>query len=129
MPIKSNEPITDRIERFQQAWKELAPDASFGGMTLADFSAAVKPSLDEREAIKALDALRSAATMRRAKADLDSREKLDLVVNGVRSDPAHGQDSALYRALGYTPKSERRSGLTRKVKPAATTLVPLPKAA
>jgi len=38
------------------------------------------------------------------------------------------QHSPLYRALGFVPKSERRS-LTRKVKPAAATLVPLPKAA
>ncbi|MDP4624813.1 MAG: hypothetical protein NWT08_06725 [Akkermansiaceae bacterium] len=31
----------------------------------------------------------------------------------LRSDPAHGEDSPLYRAMGFVPKSERASGLIR----------------
>lgn len=123
------EQITDRITRFEQAWEKLAANTSFGGMTLSEFTEAAKPSFDERENLQQLDAQRSAAMRRRDDADEASREKMDLVVNAVRGNPDFGPDSPLYRALGYTPKSERRSGLTRKVKPAATTPDSLPKAA
>ena len=33
---------------------------------------------------------------------------------GVLADPTEGPDSPLYEAFGYTRKSERRTGLTRK---------------
>jgi len=35
------------------------------------------------------------------------------VVNAVRADIEYGEDSALFKALGYVPKSERKSGLRR----------------
>ena len=31
----------------------------------------------------------------------------------MRGDIEHGDDSALFKALGYVPKSERKSGLRR----------------
>mgnify|MGYP001112722647 CR=1 FL=1 len=31
----------------------------------------------------------------------------------VQADPAHGEDSPLYRSMGFVPLSERKSGLTR----------------
>jgi len=36
------------------------------------------------------------------------------IINGILADPTEGPDSALIEALGYTRKSARRSGLTRK---------------
>jgi len=36
---------------------------------------------------------------------------------GVAGDPAYGNDSPLYGAMGFVRKSERASGLTRKKKP------------
>ena len=56
----------------------------------------------------------AAALGRRAEADLNTNEKLKLVVAAVKGDPAHGENSALYRAMGYVPMAERASGLTRK---------------
>jgi hypothetical protein len=38
----------------------------------------------------------------------------------VLSDPTEGPDSALYEAMGYTRKSERKSGLTRQRKQSST---------
>jgi hypothetical protein len=98
-------------------------------MTLAEFRAAVQPSIDERSAIASLEALRSAAVARKNAADAASRAAIFAVANAVRADSAHGPDGALYRALGYVPQSERRSGLTRKVKATAATPESLPKAA
>jgi hypothetical protein len=37
-----------------------------------------------------------------------------LVVKGVQAHPDHGEDSPLYRAMGFVPFSERTSGLTRR---------------
>ena len=36
---------------------------------------------------------------------------------GVAGDPAYGNDSPLYGAMGFVRKSEKKSGLTRKTKP------------
>lgn len=129
MPINTKESVTDRLERFEKVWEELAPELSFGGMTLAQFRAATQPSRDERSTIVSLDAMRSAAAKRREEADEASWKAIELVVNGVRGNPDFGSDSSLYRALGFVPKSERRSGLTRKVKSTATTSSPLTRAA
>jgi hypothetical protein len=56
----------------------------------------------------------------RDEADESTLGKMQLVVNGVLADPTEGPDSALYAAFGYTRKSERKTGLTRKrTEPAA----------
>ncbi len=123
------ENIIKRIQRFQIAWTEVAPEATFAGMTLADFKSEVAPSFDERASVDSLDALRSAAIARRNVADTTSRKTMLAVVDAVRADSTHGANGALYRALGYTPKNERRSGLTRKGKLAATTQSPMEQAA
>ena len=86
---------------------------SFGGMTLA-------------QSVRRPSRLRPRATHRRPRrptqtgqadrdrADEDSLAKAQLVINGVIGDPTEGPDSALYEAMGYSRKSERKSGLTRK---------------
>ena len=33
---------------------------------------------------------------------------------GIAGDPAYGNDSPLYGAMGFVRKSEKKSGLTRK---------------
>ncbi|HWT00725.1 MAG TPA: hypothetical protein VN256_10800 [Pyrinomonadaceae bacterium] len=108
---KGNE---QKLQRMINAWETLAPDKTFGGMTLAQFQAAVQPSQAARERIEDLEDQLSQALTNRDRADEDSLAKAQLVVNGVVGDPTEGPDSALYKAFGYTPKSERKSGLTRK---------------
>jgi hypothetical protein len=108
---KTNE---QKMERMLNAWETLAPDKSFGGMTLAQFRAAAQPAQAARARIDDLeDQLKQALTARDT-ADEAFLLKAQLVVNGVLADPTEGPDSALYEAFGYTRKSERRSGLTRK---------------
>ena len=106
----------DKLTSISKAWQTLAEDKSFGGMTLAEFQAAVKPSFDARDAITDLDNQLTAAKNIRDKADQTSLAKIQLVVNGVVGDPNFGPDSDLYEAMGYVRKSERKSGLTRKGK-------------
>lgn len=97
------------------AWETIAPDSVFGGMTLAQFKERVKPSLDRRDELTTLKAQKTAARDGRDDADKATRRFVEMVVHGVVADPGHGSDSALLEAMGYIRKSERRSGLTRKL--------------
>jgi hypothetical protein len=104
----------EKIERMLNAWRTLAPNKSFGGMTLAQLEAVAALSLQARRKIDELDAQRDEAAAERDAADDAFDDKAKLVVAGVRADPTEGDDSALYKALGYTRAGERKSGLTRK---------------
>jgi hypothetical protein len=110
----------EKIEKMLNAWQTLAPDKSFGGMTLAQFESVVSPMKAARERIADLEDQRTEAITDREVADDACLAKAQLVVNGVLADPTEGVDSALYEAFGYTRKSERKSGLTRKPKPTPT---------
>ena len=116
---KSNEL---KMEKILNAWETLAAAKSFGGMTLAQFQAIAAPAKAAREQIEDLEAQLTAALAARDAADQTVFAKVELIVNGVRADPTEGPDSALYEAMGYTRKSDRKSGLTRKKE--ATTPTP-----
>jgi len=113
--LKNPTRIVRKVDEVVMAWEQLAPTETFAGMTLAEFRTAVDPSKAERIRTAELEAELSGAAGRRALADLSTNEKLKLVVAAVKGDPAHGENSALYRAMGYIPMAERASGLTRKV--------------
>jgi hypothetical protein len=108
---KNNE---QKMERMLNAWETLAPDKSFGGMTLAQFQAAAAPAQAARQRIDDLEDQLKQALTDREQADDAFLAKAQLVVSGVLADSTQGPDSALYEAFGYTRKSERKSGLTRK---------------
>ena len=112
----SNNPqaTEEKIERMINGWETMAPAKTFGGMTLQQFQAALKPSLDTRRQLVSLEEQRMQVTAERDTADEISLEKIQQVVAGVLADPTEGPDSPLYQAFGYTRKSERKSGLTRK---------------
>ena len=95
------------------AWKELAPTAQFAGLTLGEFEAKVEPSFTTRTEVSTLETQLKAVRQSRKNADEVSNEDALNVVNGVRSAPGYGENSALYRAMGYIPKNDRKSGLVR----------------
>jgi len=102
------------MERMLNAWRTLAPDKTFGGMTLAQFEAVVAPAKAARELIDDLEDQTTQAIAQREQADEEFAVRAQQVVNGVLADPTEGPDSPLYEALGYTRKSARKSGLTRR---------------
>lgn len=110
------EAFNSKLVTVRKAWFEKAPSAIFGGMTLAQFDEAVKPSLAAREKIETGKEMIDTGTNERLDADVVSNEKVQLVVNGVKGDVAFGENSDLYEAMGYVRKSERASGLTHKKK-------------
>ena len=114
MANRSPQDNEDRYEKIEDAFNTLAPTATFGGMTLAQFQAKLQPSIDARIEVKRIEDLLSAALVARDNADIQTLKDCDLVVKGVVGDPNFGDDSALYEAMGYIRKSQRKSGLTRK---------------
>jgi hypothetical protein len=103
-----------KMQRILNAWDTLAPGKSFGGMTFAQFQIAAQPSQAARQRIEELEDQLKQAITDRDTADEAFFAKAQLVINGVLADSTEGADSALYEAFGYTRKSERKSGLTRK---------------
>ena len=108
--------IRERVVKMDDAWDEGAPGVNFGGIKETDFKADITAAATlEQE----LDDMLALVDMKRTAIDdayAALQEKSVLVVNGVKGDPAYGEDSALYGAMGFVRKSERASGLTRKRK-------------
>jgi len=106
--------IEEDTNKIINAWTTLAPTASFAGMTLTQYKAKVQPSFDARAQVMTLQTQKDSAEDTRDDADKVTVPTNQLVVNAVKGDPAHGEDSDLYEAMGYIRKSARKSGLTRK---------------
>ncbi|HEY6187446.1 MAG TPA: hypothetical protein VIW80_07200 [Pyrinomonadaceae bacterium] len=83
-------------------------------MTLAQFQAIAQPAQAARQRLNDLEDQLKQSITDRDNADNAFLVKARQVVNGVLADPTEGPDSALYEAMGYTRKSERKSGFTRK---------------
>jgi hypothetical protein len=115
---KDNE---EKLRRTLSAWKTLASDKVFGGMTAEQYEAAINPSFTSRKELDDLDNQRTHLINTRTDADETSLAKTAAVVASVVADPAFGPDSSLYEAMGYKRKSERASGLTRGKKTGAPT--------
>ncbi len=108
--------ITQSLDSLLRAWEELAPDAVFSEMTLEQFRTATAPAYETRQQIVWLDQQRRSLIAARRAADEKANELYLLVVNSIKGSPQHGENSPLYRALGYVTKDDRRSGLTRKLR-------------
>lgn len=83
-------------------------------MTLDQFRAATASAFEQRSRLTWLNQERAATLAARMLADRQALGSYLLVVNAIKGAHEHGEDSPLYRSLGYKTKSERRSGLTRK---------------
>ena len=108
--------IGEKIAKITDAWERLRPAKVFAKLTLAEFKAAVQPSVDTRKTISGLELDMTAALDLRDKADVVSAKVLQDVVKSVVGDTDEGEDGELYEAMGYVRKSERKSGLTRAKK-------------
>ena len=104
----------EKLQKLIAAWETLRPTKSFAGMTLEEFKAKVQPSLDQRASIATLRHQVTEAREKRRQSDEASLVVAQMVVSGVKADVTEGEDGPLYAAMGYVPKSERQSGLTRK---------------
>ena len=104
---------TNKLQKVVDAWTTIRPTKSFAGMTLEQFKAQVQPSLATRDQLTTLQGQTIDSRTQRRQSDVASMDLAQLVVNSVKGDPAEGENGSLYTAMGYVPKSARRSGLTR----------------
>ena len=108
--------VLAEINTFTQAWSDLAPTASFAGLTLDQYKAKVKASLDARDEIDQLNNKLTSAQDKRDAADVIASGIKQKVVKAVVGDVNYGDDSDLYDAMGYVRKSAKKSGLKRSNK-------------
>jgi hypothetical protein len=109
---KNTVQTTDAIKA---AWKKYAATATFAGMTEEQYELKVKPSYDIRDQIADLENQVAQLIRDRDATDVITDKTNQSVIKGIVGDVNYGDDSDLYGACGYVRKSERKSGLTRKV--------------
>jgi hypothetical protein len=109
--------IVKRGEQFLRTWKHLASDQeNFAGIDYQELHAEVDGAKAARERVLAVESWLRGLRLERDQADRKLAKKLIRVACGVRAEPAFGEDCGVYRALGFVPLSENRSGLPRKKK-------------
>ena len=113
----NNLKVDERRDLFVSAWRQRAATESFAGMTLEQFIAATENAMTVRENLADANALISSLIGERNAADAQLRDTLSLVINAVRGNRQFGQNSSLYRAMGFTPTSERATGKTNRTAP------------
>ena len=106
--------LKERLAEMLAAWLEGAPSVNFKGIVRTELVAkeAAAETLENE-----IDDLEAQIRMKRDELeDLYTQINNDMVdvADGVRGDADYGDDSALYGAMGFVRKSERKSGLTRK---------------
>ena len=104
-----------RANAIATAWSTLANADSFGGLTLAQFQQLQADAQNKSATLTNLDAGYTDAMRQRDAAHDALNTAMLNVVDGVKGDTAkYGANSSLYKAMGYVPRDERASGLTRK---------------
>lgn len=106
--------LKDKVVKMLSAWLEGAPTVKFMGIGREDLFAKSKQA-DTLE--NEIEDLRAQMKLKEELLGVVYYELNQMTVNvrnGVTGDPEFGDDSALYGAMGYVRKSERKSGLTRK---------------
>ena len=87
-------------------------------MTLAEFEVKSKEPLDVRKDLGDARTKVSGLILKRDQADDTHNEDLILIAHAIRADKDLGEDSPLYRSLGFVPKSERKKRRRKGKSPA-----------
>lgn len=121
---QTDETVARKRDQYMAAWRQFGAEAVFANLTLAQFEVESEKPLEVRERIRVLRTQLRGLKLERDQADAVWTALMVSVANSVRGNPDYGMDSAMYRALGFVPKSERRSGLARKRKAADSGALP-----
>src|SRR6185312_1391835 len=108
--------VLTRVSEVMDGWEKLRPGKKFFGMTLDEYKTAVKPFTDACADIADLEARLKHAVDRRDIASAPAMLATKRIITSVRGDPEEGEDGPLVAAMGYTPESQRNTGLTRRRK-------------
>ena len=116
MARKSPKQTLIDLQTVLDAVTELAPEKSFGGIDLIEYSTQVGKSVDARGRIVDAEAQVVVEINKRDGTDDEGMKMRKLIVNGIIGDPDFGPNSTLYERCGYIREDDRKSGLTRKGK-------------
>ena len=105
--------VSLRREQFLAAWREYAPGASFSGIDLAMFEADTQVLPDRSKIMEELKTKMTGAKLARDQAEQFVNDQMVRIALAIRGSEAYGEDCPFYRALGFIPKSERRTGRPR----------------
>ena len=119
MAKQTNQSLSLRREKFVSSWRQHAPEATFANRSLAEFEAETAKAMEVRDRIMMVQNELVGLIGERKNLDLPMSDLMLLIAHAVRGNPEYGENSPLYRALGFVPKNERRSGLKRTPAPPA----------
>ena len=112
----NNKEVREQCNRMNDAWVEGAPTVEFNGISQADFQADIADAANDDAEIADLEAQLNMKRDVRDGKYFALNQRRSKVGQGVAGNSAYGDDSPLYGAMGFTRKSDRASGLTRKIK-------------
>jgi hypothetical protein len=102
------------LSQATRAWETCAPGQTFADMTLEQFNEKAKAY---RELAARFEAAGTQWDAMRVELVAEAGRMMDLVkglASSVKGHAKFGENSAMYKALGYVRASERASGLTRR---------------
>lgn len=111
-----NKPVLVRALHFITAWRQFAPNVELAAFKLSDLELRLHNAQMLRAEILNAETALNRLRFARDQGEKELSQQLTLVAYGVRGHEDLGEDCALYRAMGYIPTSENRSGRPRKAK-------------
>ena len=106
--------IEEKVEQILRGWETTAPEQSFGDMTLEQFKQALQPYFAAKAAFVTICTQWDSVQQVRVETYPKALELATGIAASVKGHPKYGANSAVYAAMGYTTKSSRSSGLTRR---------------
>jgi hypothetical protein len=98
--------INEKINQVTTAWALFAPEKSYCNYTLAAATSAFQPVFDVRQDLANADVSYTALIARRDTVDAEANDLMLRIVNAVKAEP-NGENSEVYRGMGYKTKNER----------------------
>ena len=103
--------VAEQGRAVQEAWREIDPDLSLGGMALADLEASLSKVGGLYAKLDSLDAQITELRNQRDDAATDLWDRVKRVRTGVKS--VFGDNSSEYEVIGGTRMGDRKLGRRR----------------
>jgi hypothetical protein len=107
MPRKEKDLLVQG-DRIAGAWERTHPNKTFSGLTLEAFREILAPCRAVRKELAEIAQRAKILRFRLRNVDGEARPAIQRVVHSVRGDADVGDDSPMYRAMGYVPRSKRK---------------------
>ena len=112
----ANVDLLRRVELIVQAWRRLRAGKTYSNLTVEQFIEGAQASAEVRVALKELDANVKATHKRRKLVDANTEALIRRIVHAVQGDAEDGENSQIYAAMGFVPRSQRARRARRRVK-------------